>query len=493
MKHIKTVHIKNFQSHADTTIDLDRGLNILVGGSDQGKTAVIRALRWVMFNEPRGTGFIRVGETRCEVTLTLSDETRISRIRDEAQRINRYVIQAPDRDEQIFEKFNKDVPLEIQRELGVNPLWIDRDRGFELNIARQLDSPFLLDETGSTRAKVIGRIANLHILDAAQRDVLKDIKNLGKTKANLEEETASLQAKIKEYDDLPEKENQLKELKRILDQVALLENKLSRLDSIRLRAEKARTALEDSEKIINQLNRVEYVNRVLQNCLETSAKLKMTVNLSERINSVNTRLITCTNKINELENIPLCAEIHSQIESLALLLASIKRIDKAIDTNGSKLEALRAVVEGTANIRQGNDKIQNLYELRHEGIRLQELRRRVKLIYETINRRNIQLNNLQTELARLGQIRNLEETNQKFKQLWEQFNNLIDLDRRYQSAQNKSEVSGRRLETMEQRLQKLANDYVDVLTRAGRCPTCHSPITTQVIREISDSIRLTGS
>ena len=57
MKYKKYLHLINFQSHLNTVIELHPGLNILVGESDQGKTAIIRALRWLFYNEPRGTGF----------------------------------------------------------------------------------------------------------------------------------------------------------------------------------------------------------------------------------------------------------------------------------------------------------------------------------------------------------------------------------------------------------------------------------------------------
>ncbi|MEN6327141.1 MAG: ATP-binding protein, partial [Syntrophomonas sp.] len=282
-KYIRTLHIENFQSHANTTINLDPGLNILVGESDQGKTAVIRALRWVMFNEPRGTGYIRVGETRCEVTIILSNGTRVSRIRDEGQRINRYVVQVPDQDEQIFEKFKNDVPLEVQRELAVYPLWIDRDRALELNIARQLDSPFLLSESASTRAKVIGRIANLHVLDAAQRDILRDIKNLKNTKSGLEDEIVSLDEKVSKYDDLPDKEQQLKGLKIILDQIAFLQDRISRLSTIKTKMDRAAASLDNSCMVIERLTQIENANRVVQDCLDMSVKLESVERLNDRL------------------------------------------------------------------------------------------------------------------------------------------------------------------------------------------------------------------
>ena len=52
---ITKIEIKNFQSHKDTMIDFDKGINSICGESDNGKTAIIRAIRWVIENRPLGT------------------------------------------------------------------------------------------------------------------------------------------------------------------------------------------------------------------------------------------------------------------------------------------------------------------------------------------------------------------------------------------------------------------------------------------------------
>ena len=51
---IKEINIKNFQSHDNTNLILDSGVNVIVGSSDSGKSAIIRALRWVTSCVPRG-------------------------------------------------------------------------------------------------------------------------------------------------------------------------------------------------------------------------------------------------------------------------------------------------------------------------------------------------------------------------------------------------------------------------------------------------------
>jgi exonuclease SbcC len=66
---MKTLQLKNFQSHKSTTIDFAPTLTCLVGKSNHGKSAIIRAIKKVRDNKPLGSKFIRHGTTDCSVTV----------------------------------------------------------------------------------------------------------------------------------------------------------------------------------------------------------------------------------------------------------------------------------------------------------------------------------------------------------------------------------------------------------------------------------------
>ena len=51
---LKSLKIRNFESHRNTQLNFHPGVNVIVGESDQGKTAILRALEWVLFNRPLG-------------------------------------------------------------------------------------------------------------------------------------------------------------------------------------------------------------------------------------------------------------------------------------------------------------------------------------------------------------------------------------------------------------------------------------------------------
>jgi len=68
---IKQLTIKNFQSHKKTKLEFSDGVNIIIGQSDSGKTAIIRALNWVVNNKPSGDSFRSHwgGDTNVEITM----------------------------------------------------------------------------------------------------------------------------------------------------------------------------------------------------------------------------------------------------------------------------------------------------------------------------------------------------------------------------------------------------------------------------------------
>ena len=72
MTNITSVHIENFQSHKDTTVNFANFVGI-VGPPNQGKTAIIRSIIWCLYNTPSGADFIRHGEDFARVSVTFSN------------------------------------------------------------------------------------------------------------------------------------------------------------------------------------------------------------------------------------------------------------------------------------------------------------------------------------------------------------------------------------------------------------------------------------
>ena len=77
MSAIKSLELKNFQSHKNLKIDFSPNVTSIIGPSDVGKSAIIRALRWIVFNRPAGDAFIQHGTKQAEVIIQVEKDTII--------------------------------------------------------------------------------------------------------------------------------------------------------------------------------------------------------------------------------------------------------------------------------------------------------------------------------------------------------------------------------------------------------------------------------
>ena len=61
---LTSLTIKNFQSHKDSTLQFSPNVNVILGHNDSGKSAIFRAIDFVVFNSLSGDSFVRHGEKK---------------------------------------------------------------------------------------------------------------------------------------------------------------------------------------------------------------------------------------------------------------------------------------------------------------------------------------------------------------------------------------------------------------------------------------------
>jgi len=198
MKHINAIELGGFQSHGHTDMLLVPGLNIITGPSDSGKTAIIRAIRWALYNEPAGDAMLnaRIVESHGEafVCVMFSDNHLIFRRRGKS--INEY-----EAGNQTYTGFGTGVPLEITQIHGM-PKAVVGDQEISLNIHFQLDPPFLLSETSGAAARLLGKLAGTEEIDAAIKDINSELHRIRQHRTTLEALIESTERDLEQYDDL---------------------------------------------------------------------------------------------------------------------------------------------------------------------------------------------------------------------------------------------------------------------------------------------------
>lgn len=157
---IKSIQIQGFQSHEDSFLELNSHVNILVGSSDSGKTAILRALLWCIQNKPGGFSFCSHWGDSTKVQIEI-DNHIITRFRN--KNTNQYLL-----DNLKFNAIGTEVPKEIQDILNIK----------NVNINLQLDPPFLLSETPGAVASHFNRIAKLDKIDTGLQNINSWIRTL---------------------------------------------------------------------------------------------------------------------------------------------------------------------------------------------------------------------------------------------------------------------------------------------------------------------------
>jgi len=208
---IKSISISNYQSHKKTELELDSGVNIIVGQSDSGKTAILRALRWLIWNKPGGNAFRSEWGGDTSVKIELDSKARIARRKTKTH--NTYTLSSSEENKEAnaFRAVGQGVPEDIQKALNIS----------DLNVQNQLDAPFLLSETSGEIARKLNKIANIEVIDRAISNINRKSREINTRIKIHEEDLASYR---KEKEELAYVEIAEKDIDRILEKQERLEN-----------------------------------------------------------------------------------------------------------------------------------------------------------------------------------------------------------------------------------------------------------------------------
>lgn len=208
-KIIKHVEIKNFQSHEYTIVEFKDGLNTIIGESNSGKTSILRAIRWCLDNDPKGSEFITTGRDDCSVTVVFDDSTSIIRKRTRNDSGTYDVVGKtiqPDgtvsKWTQTYKGFANNLPVEIMNIHQMPKVNLTKDICTHLNMMSQLDGPFLITESPQVKAAIIGRLTGTQTIDLAIKETNATILNNSKSIKTITELKQEEESQLEQYKDL---------------------------------------------------------------------------------------------------------------------------------------------------------------------------------------------------------------------------------------------------------------------------------------------------
>lgn len=305
---IQSATITNFQSHKDTYIEFSEGLNIILGDTDTGKSALLRALSFVIRNAPFHTSFITTGEdtTNVELRLCAKDNIiKLSRIRSRDRRLNDLWI-----NEEELTNIGRVVPDSVYEKLGI------RREVLDIFYGGQFDNHFLLKGvTPAQRAKSLFIFGDISKVDNAIKSGKSSVLSFSRIKKDYEEQLNAIESELQTFPDIDK-------LRKDLNKVMKLQ------EFIEIGYQLLEAKKEYSAKITKNREHIKELNMLLDKDvakdIEKLLLLKTIFSLEKTILSNNGKRICLEDYSIQIE------ELIAQLRELLDKICIIKRIKNAV-------------------------------------------------------------------------------------------------------------------------------------------------------------------
>ena len=305
---IKSIRLKNFQSHADSAIEFNPGFNLILGPSDNGKSSIVRAIEWVRKNRPKGSDLIRAGQEETSVEIINSWG-----VVERSRTIKSTGVYSVGGEE--FSVFGQDVPDTVSSTLNLD----------DMNVQGQLDPHYLILETPGRAAVELNRITKLdkvndaiENLRAMKREVSDEIlRNNSDVESIQEIFDSGVKKDIKKLSSLcKELEESEKELFSTENRIDVVTEVIGNIVEIK-RAEKAFSDMERIEKLLFDMKKeVDKLSELNKKKSEVDSCLKLLIENSSLHKEIKEELIELeeemTAVLSTIENCPYCGSKLSQ-------------------------------------------------------------------------------------------------------------------------------------------------------------------------------------
>jgi exonuclease SbcC len=215
---IQSISLQNFQSHKKSILEFHKGINVITGPSNNGKSSVLRALYWTIYNRPSGDSYIShwnrdkndkpIKSTK--VTI-INDNGTIERRKgfikadDKQKAFNGYIV-----NDNYLEAIGQDVPDEVTKLFNID----------NVNIQKQMDAPFLLSESAGEVARFFNQTIRLDLIDKILAKAESKRREANKDKSRLENEQVQIEKEILEY-------SWLEDAEILADKIEIIENRIN--------------------------------------------------------------------------------------------------------------------------------------------------------------------------------------------------------------------------------------------------------------------------
>lgn len=289
---ITRLTLEGFQAHETRDITLGP-VTTLVGDNDVGKSSVVRALRWLCLNRPRGKGFVRRGCKECKVTARLEGGKRVARLRTGER--NAYLV-----NKKALEAVSGGVPDSVQALLGCG----------EENFQRQHDPLFWFGLNPGELSREINAIVDLTLIDGVLSFLAAEVRKAKAEGGVCQDRLAKAETEVESLAWAEEADRDLAALEAAERDMAAIVTKCARIrglvGGLGEVARKARDAAEGGVCAAKAMSAWEAAREVGERAERLAGLLESGGDLCRRVREATRAAEDCERKLARETNCPLC-------------------------------------------------------------------------------------------------------------------------------------------------------------------------------------------
>jgi exonuclease SbcC len=483
--YVDRIVLENFQSHEYTDLELSRGLNIFVGESRQGKTAVLRAFQWVYENKPTGKRVVKIGTDCAKVTVYLSNGYIITRIMETKRSgKNGYEITDPLTGEVAYH--NTKILPEVQKILGYNPFVIDSDLQFNLNFMKQGAGWFLIGDHFSAplKAKIIGAIYGTHYADAVARELEAEDRKVNEELKRTQTEVQRLEEQVQKYVHLDDLETTISEVEGLLKKIDELSVRKEKILVTLTKRKELEKVVGENEEIISYLSQIHEANLLLEHVRIRNLKRIQLATLIHKRKETQTKYTLLEESLKALRDIESAKvmfekiqSMHNQSNGIRQSLTKKYRIVTQIQVENEIIQETEQIEEALIllqEVKNAQTRRSDLVDKAERAKRLEQIRKEVSskltMIKETLEK---------TE--------HIEEARKWFNNFSEKMNRKSNIEKMMiarKRVKQQVDYEVQQVKNQKNEIAVLVNKYQSLLEKAGSCPVCHGTIDKVTVDRI---------
>ena len=344
---IKTIELFNFMNHVNTKIDLADGINLVTGSSDNGKSAIMRAL-YSVFLDKHDSGWIRDGEKEYTVKITFVNGDTFERTKGKK---NILTMTPYGGETKTAQSYGKDMPEDYRKFLGYIPETSDGPLPFSL----QKKDVFLVDKKELSLGQEISVLLQVDDLEKGASNLKKEITKYNTQTKELQSDKQKLETELEQFDDLDRKLKLVEALDEILSVHKELSDLMHRKQSTLITC---RDIYNEVVNITTKLKQVKNVYKLLSTELleienqqlivdEKNSMIHDAITIIERIEEIEKNKIVANEFVNGVlgQTVTLIVETDTIITDKRNMLDEVNSIEEETQSIDGFINTLQSEIE----------------------------------------------------------------------------------------------------------------------------------------------------